>query len=145
VSKLQDELIGTRTQVAQLKAVTPDSPQITVLQTKIEMLQAAIDSETGKIAGRTGSLSGKAAAYERVELEREFADKQLGIALAALEGARNEAQHQQLYLDRIVQPNLPDMAMEPRRFRSVVVVLLLGLLAWGILTLLVASIREHMQ
>jgi capsular polysaccharide transport system permease protein len=145
VSKLQDELISTRTQVAQLKAVSPDSSQIMILQTKIDTLQTAIDAETAKVAGRTGSLSGKAAAYERVELEREFADKQLGIALAALEAARNEAQHQQLYLERIVQPNLPDIAIEPRRFRSVVIVFLLGLLAWGILSLLVASIREHMQ
>jgi len=62
-----------------------------------------------------------------------------------MEAARNEAQHQQLYLERIVQPNLPDIAIEPRRLRSVVIVLLLGLLAWGILSLLVASIREHMQ
>jgi capsular polysaccharide transport system permease protein len=145
VSKLQDELIGTQTQVAQLRLVTPDSPQIPVLQTKLDTLQAAIDAETAKVAGQRGSLSGKAAAYERVALEREFADKQLGIALGALETARNEAQHQQLYLERIVQPNLPDIAIEPRRFRSVVIVLLLGLLAWGILTLLVASIREHMQ
>jgi capsular polysaccharide transport system permease protein len=145
VSKLQDELIATQTQVAQLRAVSPDSPQIMVLKTKIDTLQAAIDSETAKVAGRNGSLSGKAAAYERVALEREFADKQLGIALAALEAARNEAQHQQLYLDRIVQPNLPDIAIEPRRLRSVLIVFLLGLLAWGILTLLVASIREHMH
>jgi capsular polysaccharide transport system permease protein len=145
ISKLQEELIGTRTQVAQLKAVSPDSPQIMVLQTKIDTLQAAIDAETAKVAGDSGSLSGKAAAYERVALQREFADKQLGIALAALETARNEAQHQQLYLERIVQPNLPDAALEPRRFRSVVTVLLLGLLAWGVLTLLVASIREHVQ
>ena len=64
---------------------------------------------------------------------------------AALEAARNEAQRQQFYLERIVQPNLPDIAIEPRRLRSVVIVFLLGLLAWGILSLLVASIREHMQ
>jgi capsular polysaccharide transport system permease protein len=145
ISKLQDELIATRTQVAQLKAVTPNSAQIMVLQTKIDTLQAAIDSETAKVAGRNGSLSGKAATYERVELEREFADKQLAIALAALETARSEAGHQQLYLERIVQPNLPDVAIEPRRLRSVVIVFLLGMLAWGILSLLVASIREHTQ
>jgi capsular polysaccharide transport system permease protein len=145
VSKLQDDLIATRTQVAQLKAVSPDSPQIMVLQTKIDTLQSAIEAETAKVTGRNGSLSNKAAAYERVELEREFADKQLGAALAALEAARSEAQHQLLYLERIVQPNRPDIAIEPRRLRSVVIVFLLGLLAWGILSLLVASIREHMQ
>jgi capsular polysaccharide transport system permease protein len=54
-----------------------------------------------------------------------------------------EALRQQLYLERIVQPNLPDYAMEPRRLRSVLVVFVLGMMAWGVLSLLVAGIREH--
>jgi capsular polysaccharide transport system permease protein len=145
VSKLQDELIATRSQLAELRALTPSSPQITSLQSRAETLQAAIDSETSKVAGRRGSLSSKAAAYEQVAQGREFADKELGIALDALQTARNEALQQQLYLERIVRPNRPDIAIEPRRARSVVIVFLLGLLAWGILSLLVASIREHRQ
>jgi len=62
----------------------------------------------------------------RVAIERDFAEKQVAAAMAFLENARNEAQRQQLYLERIVQPNLPDYALEPRRLRSVVVVFVLG-------------------
>jgi capsular polysaccharide transport system permease protein len=62
---------------------------------------------------------------------KTFAERQLAASLAALENARNEAQRQQLYLETLVQPNLPDKAIEPRRLRTVAMVFLLGLIVWG--------------
>ena len=56
---------------------------------------------------------------------------------------RAEAQRQQVYLERIAQPSLPDVAQEPRRMRSILSTFLLGLMAWGILSMLVAGVREH--
>ena len=73
------------------------------------------------------------------------ADRTLGGALAALDSARSEAARKQLYLERLVQPNLPDMAMEPRRLRSVLTVFVLGLILWGVVSLVVASVREHVD
>ena len=143
VAKLQDELIATKTQLAQLRAFTPQNPQIQSLQLRAQTLQAEMDAETTKVAGGERSLSGKAAEFQRLALEREFADKQLGSALVSLEQARNEAQRKQVYLERIAQPSLPDVAMEPRRLRSILATLVLGLVAWGILTMLLAGVREH--
>ena len=76
-------------------------------------------------------------------LDRAFADKQLAATLTSLESARSEAQRKQLYLERLVQPNLPDKALEPRRTRSIFTVLLLGLILWGVVSLVVASVKEH--
>ena len=145
ISKLQDELIATKTQLVQLRAFTPDNPQIPVLHTRLDTLQKEMDAEMAKVAGGSGSLSNKASAYERLALDREFADKQLAAALVSLGTARNEAQRQQLYLERVVQPNRPDYPIEPHRIRSVLVVFVLGLIAWGILSLLFASVREHLD
>jgi capsular polysaccharide transport system permease protein len=97
------------------------------------------------VTGEAGSFSARAPEFERLALEKTFAERQLATALAALESARSEAQRKQLYLERLVQPSLPDKAMEPRRIRAVLTVLLLGLVAWGVTTLLVASIREHLD
>jgi capsular polysaccharide transport system permease protein len=96
-----------------------------------------------RVAGGDKSLANKAADFQRLLLEREFADRQLGSALASLEQARNEAQRKQLYLERIVQPNKPDYPLEPRRIRGILTTLILGLIAWGILNLLVAGVKEH--
>jgi len=69
----------------------------------------------------------------------------LASAMTSLEQARSDAQRQQLYLERIAQPSLPDEALEPRRVRYTLSTLLFGLICWGILTLLVAGTREHMD
>lgn len=143
VSKLQDELIATKTQLAQIRALTRDNPQIPTLQKRQDTLQAEINAETAKVAGDGKSLSNKSAEYERLVLERAFADKQLGVAYASLEQARNDAQRKQLYLERIVQPSKPDVAVEPRRIRNILATFVLGLVAWGILTMLLAGVREH--
>jgi capsular polysaccharide transport system permease protein len=38
---------------------------------------------------------------------------------------------------------LPDVAIEPKRLQSIAATLLLGIVAWGILTIFIAGIKEH--
>ncbi|MBL8303436.1 MAG: hypothetical protein JNM26_11755 [Ideonella sp.] len=98
----------------------------------------------GKVAGGgNNSFTDKAAEFERLQLERSFAERQVASAMTSLEAARSEARRQTLYLERIVQPNTPDEALEPRRLRSMLATFVVGLVAWGVLSMLVAGIREH--
>lgn len=144
IAKLQDELITTKSQVQQLERLAKDNPQLPVLRQRVQLLENEIQVETKHVAGAGDrSLAGKAAEFQRLALEKEFADKMLASALSTLEQARNEAQRKQLYLERIVQPGEPDRAMEPRRIRSILITLLIGLVAWGILTMLIAGVKEH--
>lgn len=143
IARLQEELIAAKTQLVQLQMITKDNPQIPVLRKRIEILEHEVELESARVTGGGRSLASKAAEFQRLALEKEFADKQLASAFASLEQARNEAQRQALYLERVAQPNLPDEAMEPRRLRTILAVFVLGLIAWGVLTMLVAGIREH--
>lgn len=143
ISKLQDQLIVTETQLAQLKDFTPSNPQIPVLQTTASTIKREIQDRTGEIAGNSKSLSGVAVEYQRLFLESQFADKQLVAMLASLAEARSEARKQQAYVERIVQPNLPDKAEEPKRIRGILTTFILGLVAFGIGSMLLAGIREH--
>jgi capsular polysaccharide transport system permease protein len=143
IARLQEELIRTRGQLTQLKVFAPDSPHPPALELRAQTLEAEIAAETEKITGGENSLASKAAEYQRLQLEREFADKQLAVAMSALEGARSEAQRQQLYLETIAKPSLPDDATYPKRFRGVATTFILGLVAWGILAMLLAGVREH--
>ena len=145
ISKLQDGLIGARTELAQLERYTPINPRIPVVKTQIATIQGQIDRELGKIAGNRGSLAQSAVIYERLVLENELANKQLSASLGSLEQARNEAQRKQAYVERIVQPNLPDAPMEPRRLRGILATLALSLVAYGILRMLLAGVKEHAQ
>jgi capsular polysaccharide transport system permease protein len=144
VSKLQDELIATSGQLTQLQAFTPENPQIVVLQQRAAALQGEITRETSRVAGDgSTSLAGKATQYQRLQFESEFAQRALASALASFEEARNDARRKQVYLERIVEPNTPDKALEPRRMRGIFATLVLGLVAWGILSMLLAGLREH--
>lgn len=143
VSKLQDELIANRTQLAELRRYAPENPQVESLNTRIGSLQQQIDREEGKVAGGRRSLAGAGAQYQRLLLESQFADKQLASAMDSLANAENEARRKQAYVERIAVPNLPDEALEPRRLRGILSTVILGLVAWGILSMLLAGVREH--
>ena len=145
VSKLQDELIASKMELAQLVHYTPDNPRVPLIRTQIVTLQHQIDEQLGKVTGSRRSLAQSAIRFERLNLENDFANKQLTAALAALEQARSDAQRKQAYVERIVQPNLPDAPMQPRRLRDILATLALSLLAYGILRMLLAGIREHAQ
>jgi capsular polysaccharide transport system permease protein len=143
VSKLQDELILTKTQLTQMRAFTPGNPQVPVLRERISSLNREIEAEMLKVAGGKGSLAAKSAEYSRLVVEAEYAEKLLTNALISLQNASNEARRQQAYVERIVQPNVPDKATQPRRFRGILSVFVLGLAAWGVLSLLFSAMREH--
>ncbi|QIL01446.1 hypothetical protein G7078_00670 [Sphingomonas sinipercae] len=143
VSKLQDELIASRTQLAELRRYAPANPQVESLETRIASLQRQVGLEQGKVTGSQRSLAGATAQYQRLSLESQFADKQLAGAMSSLLEAQNEARRKQAYVERISRPNLPDEPVEPRRLRGILATFILGLVAWGILSMLLAGVREH--
>jgi len=143
IGKMQSELIATLTQLAQLQTLAPQSPAPVALELKAQTLRREINRELQTIAGGERSLSRIAADFERYSIESEFAQQQLAVALASLQSAKNEAQRQQLYLERIANPNLPDVATRPDRIRGVLTVFLVGMISWGVLSMLLAGIYEH--
>jgi len=143
VATLQSQLFSSQTQLVQLQAISPQNPQIPVLKNSIAAIEKQIKEATGGVTGGKNSLSDKATGYARLQLDSQFADRQLASAMAALETARAEAQRKQLYLERLVEPNTPDVAIEPKRLKCIFEVFGLGLIMWGILSLLLAGVREH--
>jgi len=143
VGALQAELVATRKQLADVRAMARDNPQIPVLENRVRVLLDAIGSEMAKVAGDRSSLSSKVPQYEGITLDRDFAAKYLEVALDSLQQARANAMSQQLYIERIAQPNQPDVAIEPKALRNVAATLLLSLIVWALTSLLVTAVREH--
>lgn len=144
ISKLQDELITIQTQLDQVRAVTPENPQISGLETRQKSLTKEIIRQTKMMTGATGkSIANKAAEYQRLTLNSELAQKQLTLAIGSLETAKSEADRQQLYLEVVSQPNQPDMPQLPRRLYNIFATFIIGFMIYGILSLMVASVREH--
>jgi capsular polysaccharide transport system permease protein len=140
---LQSQLFAAQSQLGQLQLTSPQNPQISALTKYIETVKKQISSVSSNVMGATNSLSGKETEYTRLQLNSQFADKQLAAAMTALDNAHAEAEKKQLYLEVLVQPNTPDIAIEPLRLRGILAVLAVGLVLWGTLSLLIASIKEH--
>ena len=144
IAKLQTELLAAKTQLAQVMLLAQENPQIPSLKQTVAMLEKEIAIESAKVTGDSKqSLASKAADFQKLAMNKEFADKMLAGALTTLEQARTESQRQQLYLERISQPSLPDAALEPRRVRGVLTAFVLGLLFWGIAAMVIAGVKEH--
>ena len=121
----------------------PDNPALQVTRNRIGALERQIEAERSRRTQGDGALAQQLAGFERLMLEREFADRQLASATASLEGARMEAQRQQMYLARVVEPNLAVYPLYPRKLISVGSIFLGLSVAFGVGWLLVAGMREH--
>ncbi|WP_410211977.1 capsule biosynthesis protein [Aquirhabdus sp.] len=143
VAKLQDQLVTTITQLNQVKSLAPKNPQIPVLENQKATLLNEIAKQTSGVSGGQRSLSTKSPEYDQLQFNYDVAGKQLAASLATLELAKNDSQRKQLYVERIVQPNKPDKAMEPRRIRNVFATFALGSIVWFVLSMLIAGVREH--
>lgn len=126
-----------------MQRVAPGNPSIPALRNRINAISTQIASQDRRVVGTGNGIASKMGGYETLLVEQEFATQSLNTANAALVQARAEAQRQQFYLERVVEPNLPDGAVLPKRFFAVLTVagaaLFLYLIGW----MLVVGIIEH--
>ncbi|WP_454811204.1 capsule biosynthesis protein [Labrys neptuniae] len=145
ITTLTGDLVQAQAQIQQLQQTSPSTPQISVLRARVEALKSRIENERGKLAGNDGSLAAKVSAYETLTLTRDLADKSLAAATLSLESVRSEARRQQIYIEKIAQPNLPDEPTEPRRLRLIITVLMTALMSYAVIWILSVGAKEKAQ
>lgn len=143
IARLSAELAATRAQITEMLSGSAASPQLLGLRRKAVAIEEQIARERSRIASGSDGLAGRIAAYERLSLEREFANRMVTSAEADLVRARAEATRQSLYLERVVEPNLPDYRSGPRRIRNLLSVFAANALLLLIFWLLFSGFREH--
>jgi BexC/CtrB/KpsE family polysaccharide export inner-membrane protein len=136
------ELQAERSQVA---SQAPDSPQLPALDARIAAYRRQVEAERSKVAGDASALAPKVGVYEELSFNRELATRELAAATTALLAAEQDARRQQVYLERVVSPNLPQTAIEPRRWLSLLAVFATMMLLYGLGWLVWAGVREHRQ
>lgn len=145
IGTLQGQLAALRAERAQVASEAPNSPQLPTFDSRIRAYEAQVEAERARMAGSSSSLAPMISVYEDLALARELADRELTQATAAVITAEQEARRQKLYLDRVVSPSLPDEPAQPRRWLSVLTVLISSLLIYGLGWLIWAGLREHRQ
>jgi capsular polysaccharide transport system permease protein len=144
VTGLQAELAKARAQLAAMNGViSPSSPQYQALSGHVRALQAQVDAQAGRLVGSGSAIANDISGYQALMLRRDFLSKRYEAAAAGFEKAREQALQQQLYLVRVVNPNMPVKATFPQRGRILGTVLVALLLIYSIGWLIVAGVREH--
>lgn len=143
VNRIITERATLEAQLSTLQRVTPDHPSIPTLREQISSLTREIERQTARVVGRGNTISGKLPSYDALVLEQELSSELLILAQTTLEGARTEALKQQFYLERVVNPNVPDLPEYPKALRMVLTILGFALCLYFIIWMFVVGILEH--
>ena len=126
-------------------------PRIEESERRIAVIQKLIDQEREKFGVGKGvnapdgenNFSTLVGEFERLNVDREFAEKAYLAALATYDTAVAKAQRQSRYLAAHVMPTLAEDARYPQRTETVLLIAGLLLAAWGIAMLVYYSVRDR--
>ncbi len=128
---------------------TATDTRVVQAQRRISVIQDRIAEERRNFSEDTSSTAtGEAypallAEYERLTVDREYAEEAYRTALAALDIARANAARQSRYLATFIQPTLPQTAEFPQRWTMFGIAALFSFLAWASLALMYYAIRDR--
>jgi capsular polysaccharide transport system permease protein len=140
---LTAERAALQAQLDLMQRLTPRNPSIPALRNRISAIGTQIASQDSRVVGSGSGIASKLGGYENLLVEQEFATQSLNVANAALVQARAEAQRQQFYLERVVDPNLPDEPLLPKRLINVLVVFAAAIGLYFVAWMFAVGILEH--
>ena len=142
LSSLQTE-IGT----LQSQSLSQDSPVIQSLRARIKATTDELKKVQQEVAStREGreSLERVVAEYERLDVERQYAQARVVSAAQTLDQAKASAASQHLYLTPYVQPAIPDSPKGPNKANILTMAGLALMALWIVSLLMVRSIRQSL-
>jgi capsular polysaccharide transport system permease protein len=143
--QLGGQLSAEQAKLAALRTyLSEQSVEVKQARAVIEGIIQQMDAERERAIGRSvGSLREIANAYHELTLDTELAVQAQTIAQASLEAARVELDRQAAFLVMLERPREADEALRPRRLWIILTATALLLVAYGIVRMIVATIREH--
>lgn len=145
VTGIETKLIEARAELGEkLAFMRETSPEVVTIKNRVNALSRQLRLEKGRIVGGDGpQMNNLIESYQPLMLDQEMAQQQYASALTSLEVARIEAQRKKQYLITFIQPNLPDQALEPRRFNEIMTVMVFSFLLYLIGGLMWSALRDH--
>ena len=146
VMQLEGERAKIKAEIADAKTyIQENAPAMVSMKSKLAGIEQQLDKEKARLVGTREGLAINAwvSEYETLMIENEFAKKQLTTAMTALETARASLLAKARYIVPIEKPTLPDESRYPLAWVFTLVTFLGLFLLYGLIRLIIASIREH--
>ncbi|WP_128255031.1 hypothetical protein [Falsirhodobacter deserti] len=151
VNNLQSQLAAAMVEMDMLRQTTrADDIRVQQAERRIEVINQRIAEERNKMGMASGpdARGGNAYAnlvgeFERLTVDREFAEQTYTAALAAFNSARTEAGRQSRYLAAHVQPTLAERSTFPHRGATLILLALFLVLIWSVAVLVAYSLKDR--
>jgi capsular polysaccharide transport system permease protein len=149
ISVLQQELTGAQVHLDMLRTTTQQGDRrVAQAEQRVAVIEAQITTERGKLglgtgAAETDGYAGLVAEYERLAIERQFAEETYRAARVAFEVAQADATRQGRYLAAHILPTLPESARYPARVMALALIAAFALALWSIAALVYYALRDR--
>lgn len=123
-------------------------PRLEQAQRRVRVTEDQIAEERRKMGIGDGTAEGQVYAnlvgeYERLQVDREFAEQTYTSALATYDSALAEAQRKSRYLAAYVLPTTAEKSEYPQRLELAALVSLFAFMIWGIAVLVAFSLKDR--
>lgn len=150
ISKIKSELDQLEVEYrTRAKFTDKNSPIMELLEAKMASQNNALVAAKNSISrgdeSSDVSLVETVAELDELAFKRNVATKRLEAAFSSLLVAQKDASRQQLYLDNIVKPGLPEQSIYPKVFVNSAALFFVLLITWLIGYLLIISINDHIR
>lgn len=152
MNNLQQQLAEALIELDLLRGSLGDNdPRITTAQKRIDVIRQRINLERNSFATAEVTENGGIgedypsliSEYERLSVDRQFAEEAYRAALTAMEVARDEATRQSRYLATYINPTRAQASEYPRRLILVGLSAAFLILGWAIVVLIYYSVRDR--
>lgn len=146
VLQLEGERAKIKAEISDAQSYMQDkAPAMVSLKSKLAAVEQQLRREKARLVGTQGgaAINAWVSEYDTLMIESEFSKKQLTTAMTALETARASLLSKTLYIVPIQKPTLPDESRYPLVWVFTLVTFLGLFLLYGLIRLIIASIREH--
>ncbi len=125
-----------------------NDPRVAQAERKIQVIEKRIEEEKAKLGLADAGAGSEAFAtlvgeFERLAVDREFAEQTYTAALASYDAAQAEARRQSRYLAAHIRPTLAQKSEYPERLMLLGLIALFLFLIWSVLVLVGYSLRDR--
>lgn len=122
------------------------APNVRDLDWQIETIDKQLETERARLASPDGKpLNRTAEEFQRLQMAASFAQDIYKSALVALEQGRIETARTLKKVSVLQSPTLPQYPVEPARLYNMLVFVLVAMMLAGIISLLAAIIKDHVD
>ncbi|WP_139838192.1 sugar transporter [Roseovarius gaetbuli] len=149
LNSLQANLADSLVELDLLQGISSENdPRVRQAERRIEVIENRISAEREKFGIGGKGPGGEdfatiVADYERLSVDREFAEETYRAALVSYDAAQAEAKRKSFYLAAHIQPTLAERSDFPKRWTLQALTSFFLLMAWSIGVLVYYSIRDR--